>query len=130
MGMAEAVRRFESRSNPDVVRRLIARPIRLEHSRLVPPQPEPELLPEAPAETQPAISETEAETIVSVGAERDVELLEAELALLKAVLQAEREETAQLRARLSGPGTEAEMDVRAIRERWAALVDHLLLSRR
>ena len=118
--MAEAARRFESRSNPDVVRRLIARPIRLEHSRLVPPPPEPEVLPE------PFEPKVEA----AVTGERDVEVLEAELALLKAVLQAERDEVAQLRARLALADDEPEMDVRAIRERWAALVDHLLLTRR
>lgn len=116
--MAEAVRRLESRSNPDVVRRLIARPIRLEHSRHLPPQPEPDLAPEPAEDAAPS------------EADRDLAVLEAELALLKAVLQAEREEAAKLRARLTGPDDEAGAEIRAIRERWAALVDHLLLNRR
>lgn len=114
--MADVARRLESRSNPDVVRRLIARPIRLEHSRLVPPRPEPEAF------------EPEAEVPADV--ERDVEQLEAELALLKAVLQAERAQAAELRARLADTGREPETDLHALRERWAALVDHLLLTQR
>lgn len=116
--MADVARRLESRSNPDVVRRLIARPIRLEHSRHVPPRPEPEAL------------EPDAEVAASAAAERDVEQLEAELALLKAVLQAERAEAAELRARLADTGREPETDLYALRERWAALVDHLLLTQR
>ena len=117
-GMAEAARRLESWSNPDVVRRLIARPIRLEHSRLAPPQPI--------SEEAAGAEEPDAAAVPTVA--RDVDQLEAELSLLKAVLQAEREETAQLRARLADPDSDA--DVRAMRDRWAALVDHLLLTRR
>ena len=67
-------------------------------------------------------------TAPSTLVERDIDHLEAELSLLKAVLQAEREETAQLRARLLG--SEPDADARAIRDRWATLVDHLLLTRR
>ncbi len=116
--MADAARQLDQTGEADVVRRLIARPIRLEHTRhlaeVVAPEPAAE----------------EAEDAASPDEARDVASLEAELALLKAVLDAERREAASLRARLSDPATADAVDGVAVRERWAALVDDLLLRLR
>lgn len=114
--MADAARQLDETGGADVVRRLIARPIRLEHTRhlaeTVAPEP-------AADEGEDAADET-----------RDLASLEAELALLKAVLDAERREAASLRARLSDPAAADAADGVAVRERWSALVDDLLLRLR
>lgn len=117
--MAEAARRLDQTGGPDVVRRLIARPIRLEHTRHIAETVVPEPVMDEP------------EDAAEADEPRDVEALEAELALLKAVLEAERREAASLRARLGDPdGASAPGDGLAVRERWAALVDDLLLRLR
>ncbi|WP_245930717.1 hypothetical protein [Methylobacterium radiodurans] len=102
-----------------MVRRLIARPIRLEYSQHLAEEAPPEAVADEPA------PDGEADEV------RDVAALEAELALLKAVLDAERREAASLRARLADPAAGSDpADGLAVRERWAALVDELLLRLR
>jgi hypothetical protein len=122
--MAEAARRLDQTGEPDVVRRLLARPIRLEHTRRL-----AEAAAAEPAAEEPAADEA-AESAKAADEPRDVAALEAELALLKAVLEAERREAASLRARLTDPdGVADPSDGLAVRERWAALVDDLLRRR-
>lgn len=112
--MAEAVRRLQVAGSPDLVRRLIARPVRLAHqarNRL--PERGPAPAPVAPLDAP------------------DLGRLETELEVLKAVLRAQRKEVEALRAQRkilteSSPND----DVRATRERWAELVDSLLLQGR
>jgi len=116
--MADAARQLNQTGGADVVRRLIARPIRVEHTRHLAETVAPE----------PAVDEAEDAALPDEA--RDVASLEAELALLKAVLDAERRETANLRARLSDPAAADAVDGVAVRERWAALVDDLLLRLR
>ncbi|MDP4023400.1 hypothetical protein Q8W71_12245 [Methylobacterium sp. NEAU 140] len=114
--MAEAARRYQQTGGSDLVRRLIARPVRQEHqarTRLSLPSYDPDPT-EAEAEEADAIAR-----------------LEAELAVTKAVLRAQRQEVEALRAQRrlmteAGP----DEDVRATRERWAALVDSLLIRAR
>ena len=144
--MAEAARRFRETSGSDVVRRLIARPIRLDPPRVVAAMPAPTAF-ERRAEASSAETSI-TETIVDDAAlevveaedpglddeaEEDVvERLQAEMAVMKAILMAERAEAASLRARMEQQvepepiGAEA----RATRERWAGMVDRLLMSAR
>ena len=110
--MAEMARRVRDGGGSDVVRRLIARPIRIDFTR-----------PSAPApvfEAEPAEDEAEPE-----GA--DLARLRAEMLVMKAVLQAERQESAHLRAQVHSVAVETlTPEARAVRDRWAALVDSLL----
>ncbi|MCJ2104401.1 hypothetical protein MKK70_03170 [Methylobacterium sp. E-041] len=143
--MAEAARRFRETSGSDVVRRLIARPIRLDPPRSAAPTAyampayEPA---DARLETAFATSEHEMAALEDLEfqdgtfdgePEEDVvERLQAEMAVMKAILMAERAEAASLRARMAlhvepePIGAEA----RATRERWAGMVDRLLMSPR
>jgi hypothetical protein len=106
--MAEAVRRFQTAGSPDLVRRLMARPVRLAHQART-------RLPER--EEAVAVSETVP----------DLGRLETELEVLKAVLRAQRKEVESLRAqRQLLTESSPDDDVRATRERWAALVDSLI----
>ncbi|HEV7438339.1 MAG TPA: hypothetical protein VGN94_01750 [Methylobacterium sp.] len=111
--MAEMARRVRDGGGSDVVRRLIARPIRIDFTR-----------PSAPApvfEAEPAEDEAEPE-----GA--DLARLRAEMLVMKAVLQAERQESAHLRAQVHSVAAVETLtpEARAVRDRWAALVDSLL----
>lgn len=127
--MAEAARQLDQTGGPDVVRRLIARPIRLEHTRHLAEAAAPEPVAQEIV-AQETVSEEPAPA-AEADEPRDIEALEAELALLKAVLEAERREAASLRARLADPaGAIHPDDGLAVRERWAALVDDLLLRLR
>ena len=116
--MAEAARQLDQTVGADVVRRLIARPIRLEHTRYIAEVAAPE----------PVVDE--AADAAAPDEARDVASLEAELAQLKAVLDAERREAASLRARLADPAASDPADPAAVRARWAGLVDDLLLRLR
>ena len=149
--MAEAARRFRETSGSDVVRRLIARPIRLDPPRVVAAMPAPTAFERRGKASSAKASSPETsitETIVDDAApevveaedpglddeaEEDVvERLQAEMAVMKAILMAERAEAASLRARMEQQvepepiGAEA----RATRERWAGMVDRLLMSAR
>ena len=114
--MAEAARRFQPAGSPDLVRRMIARPVRLAHqsrTRL----PEHEAAPvQAPATAR---------------AEAAIARLEAELGVMKAVVRVQRQEIESLRAqRRLLTESSPDDDVRATRERWADLVDSLLIRAR
>ncbi|KAB1073064.1 hypothetical protein [Methylobacterium planeticum] len=115
--MAESARRVRDGGGSDVVRRLIARPIRIDVTR-----------PSAPApvyEAEPDEDEGEAENA-------DLARLRGEMLVMKAVLQAERQESAHLRAQVRSVA-EAEPltpEARAVRDRWSSLVDRLLLAPR
>ncbi len=118
--MAEAARRATGGHSNDVVRRLIARPIRLKQMDI-----------EAPRSTVPAVAapiEIEQDVPQPTPARPDATQLQANLQVLKAVLAAEREEIAKLRicAGLDGEQPELGEEARAVRERWAAMVDRLL----
>ncbi|GJE60656.1 hypothetical protein [Methylobacterium trifolii] len=116
--MAEAARRFQQAGGSDVVRRLLARPIRLEQRQPIPAAPSLPL----DASVDEDWDEADADE-----ASDDVARLETELTLTKAILQAERRELAALRARIE-PAQEDDLseEGRAVRQRWALLVDNLL----
>lgn len=114
--MAEAARRFPTAGSPDLVRRMIARPVRLvNQTRTRLPEREGAALPSA----------------VEPASEAALNRLEAELGVMKAVVRVQREEIDSLRAqRQLLAESSPDDDVRATRERWASLVDSLLLRPR
>ena len=115
--MAEAARRFQPAGSPDLVRRMIARPVRLAH------------------QARTRLPEREAAPVVAapsmVLAEDTISRLEAELGVMKAVVRVQRQEIDSLRAqRRLLTESSPDDDVRATRERWAELVDSLLIRAR
>ena len=121
--MAEAARRYQQAGSSDLVSRLIARPVRLEQqARTRLPLPGQEARgPSVPQDDLLAESD-EADEIAR---------LETELQVMKAVLRAQRQEVEALRAqRQLLTESAASDDVRATRERWASLVDTLLIRAR
>lgn len=113
--MAEAARRYQQTGGADLVRRLIARPLRLEQQVRT-------RLPLGPFATDAEEGPDEA---------TDFGRLEAELHVMKAVLRAQRQEVESLRAQRQVLSDSADSeDVRATRERWASLVDSLLIRAR
>ncbi len=130
--MAEAARRYQQAGGSDLVRRLMARPVRLEQqvrTRMPLRDPRP-----VDAFADP-FAATFSDTF-SGGAEAqdeadEIARLEAELQVMKAVLRAQRQEVESLRAQRQLLTESAPTDdVRATRERWAALVDSLLIRAR
>jgi hypothetical protein len=121
--MAEAARRYQQAGGPDLVRRLMARPVRLEQqarTRLPLPGREPRFAEALKADGADAPGEAD-----------EIARLEAELQVMKAVLRAQRQEVEALRAQRQVLTESAPTDdVRATRERWAALVDSLLIRAR
>lgn len=118
--MAETAWRTGYGHGSDTVRRLLARPIRLQATQAA-----------RQAVIQPTVSEPEAIDGPNEGQAEpilDPERLRTEMLLIKAVLQAERRENAQLRACVGLDETDETLgeEARAVRERWAALVDRLL----
>lgn len=112
--MAETARRFQPAGSPDLVRRLIARPVRLANQART-------RLPEHEATAAPAVGRAEAA----------ISRLEMELGVMKAVVRVQRQEIESLRAqRRLLTESSPDDDVRATRERWAALVDSLLVRSR
>lgn len=101
----------------DIVRRLMDRPIRVGAT-----QKRADVSPVAlPAE--PPV-----ETVEEIPLDADLARLRSEILVMKAVLRAERAESASIRAsveRLAGPEP-LSPEARAVRDRWAALVDKLL----
>lgn len=128
--MAEAARRYQQAGGSDLVRRLMARPVRLEQQvRTRMPLRDPrrvDAFADADAYTDEAADDAEAL------AEADaIVRLETELQVMKAVLRAQRQEVESLRAQRQLLTESAPTDdVRATRERWAALVDSLLIRAR
>ncbi|MCJ2135235.1 hypothetical protein MKK69_14430 [Methylobacterium sp. J-026] len=125
--MAEAARRYQQAGSSDLVRRLMARPVRLEQqarTRLPRPGRDPRPAEAAADDLLDDLSNDldEADEIVR---------LETELQVVKAVLRAQRQEVESLRAQRQLLTESASTDdVRATRERWAALVDSLLIRAR
>ena len=121
--MAEAARRYQQAGSSDLVRRLMARPVRMEQqarTRLPLSDRDPRLSATAPAEHGDGPEEAE-----------EIARLETELQVAKAVLRAQRQEVESLRAQRQILTESApDDDVRATRERWAALVDSLLIRAR
>ncbi|MCJ2080830.1 hypothetical protein MKK49_06020 [Methylobacterium sp. J-090] len=118
--MGEAALRNDASFDTSIVRRLMARPLRLVETPM--------------AEIVPLRAATPStESVEPAEASADVARLKAQLQVMKAVLRSERDETAHLRARIA---TIAESDApltpeaQAVRDRWAALVDQLLHSAR
>jgi hypothetical protein len=122
--MAEAARRYQQAGGSDLVRRLMARPVRL--------QPQ--------ARTRPPLSGRDLsgrdvngpdDLSDAPGEDAVIARLETELQVMKAVLRAQRQEVEALRAQRQLLTASAPTDdVRATRERWAALVDSLLIRAR
>ena len=122
--MAEAARRYQQAGGSDRVRRLMARPVRLEQqARTRMPLRDPrhaDPSPEAFDDPSDALDEAD-----------EIARLETELQVMKAVLRAQRQEVESLRAQRQLLTDSAPTDdVRATRERWAALVDSLLIRAR
>ncbi|XYD09304.1 hypothetical protein R1A27_01485 [Methylobacterium sp. NMS12] len=126
--MAEAARRYQQAGGSDLVRRLMARPVRLEQqvrTRMPLRDPRP----------VDAFADAYADTYADDAEARDeadeIARLETELQVMKAVLRAQRQEVESLRAQRQLLTDSAPTDdVRATRERWAALVDSLLIRAR
>ncbi|MBE7249612.1 MAG: hypothetical protein INR63_32150 [Actinomycetospora chiangmaiensis] len=122
--MAEAARRYQQAGSSDLLRRLMARPVRLDpqaRTRLPLPGHELHRADQLAGEPDEDLFDDsdEADAIVR---------LETELQVMKAVLRAQRQEVESLRAqRQLLTESAASDDVRATRERWAALVDSLLI---
>lgn len=123
--MAEAARRYQQAGGSDLVRRLMARPVRLEQQART-------RLPLRDPRHADALTDAFADDAVDVqdGAD-EIARLETELQVMKAVLRAQRQEVESLRAQRQLLTESAPTDdVRATRERWAALVDSLLIRAR
>ncbi len=123
--MIEATRRRSPAPTGSAMRRLMTRPI---HAHLaVAAQPRavvaeaPEAVTEAPAEVPaPLPSTPEAD-------EADLVRLRLEVAMMKAALAAERRESEALRTSLGLADAETlSEEARAVRARWAALVERLI----
>ncbi len=107
--MAEAARRFQPTGSPDLVRRLMARPVRLAYQART----------RLPADHETAPAPCRAEAVAAK--------LEVELSVMKAVVRVQRREIESLRAqRQLLIDCSPDEDIRATRERWAALVDGLI----
>jgi hypothetical protein len=114
--MAQAALRItDDEIDTGLVRRLMARPLRAA------PEPAP-AVPQVPVR---APTPLEAPPAAASG---EVSRLRAEVMVMKAVLGAERREAERLRACISRiDGAEPlTPEAKAVRDRWAALVDHLL----
>lgn len=119
IAMIEPARRTGSGQGSDAVRRLIARPIRTRVAQGRETRPvTPPIQAEPPAPQSAAVANAAA----------DPDRNDAELMILKAVLKSERRENANLRARLGLDTADETLsdEARAMRDRWAALVDKLL----
>jgi hypothetical protein len=126
--MAEAARRYQQAGGSDLVRRLMARPVRLEQQvRTRMPLRDPRRVDAfADAYADEAADDAEARDEADA-----IARLETELQVMKAVLRAQRQEVESLRAQRQLLTDSAPTDdVRATRERWAALVDSLLIRAR
>jgi hypothetical protein len=127
--MAEATRRYQQAGSSDLLRRLMARPVRLDQqARTRLPLPGHDV----PGHDLRHANEPENgpdDDLFDESDEADaIARLETELQVMKAVLRAQRQEVESLRAqRQLLTESAASDDVRATRERWAALVDSLLI---
>ena len=115
--MAEAALRTDEGFDSNIVRRLMARPLRLVET---PMADIVALRPGATASELPA------------QASEEVARLKAQLLVMKAVLRSERDESAHLRACIATIADPEPLtpEAQAVRDRWAALVDQLLHAAR
>lgn len=140
--MIEATRRRSPALSGSAMRRLMTRPI---HAHLA-VAAQPRLVPvEAPAETPADLAEENpADAVALATADTDVDLLapsqpeadageadltrlRLEVAMMKAALAAERRESEALRSSLGLVEAETlSEEARAVRARWAALVERLI----
>ena len=106
--MAQAALRADTDLDTGLVRRLMARPLRV--------VPDPDLTHRQP------------EPVAAAAPSADVTRLKAEVMVMKAVLGAERQESERLRACLGRVEDPAPLgpEAQAVRDRWATLVDQLL----
>lgn len=121
--MAQAARQEMAETGSDIVRRLVARPLRVsvwdrQDTATV-------------IALVPAASEDDDEDDSDELSSADLLRLRTEVTLMKAVLKAERSENANLRAlieKVDDPAASMD-DARLVRDRWAFLVDQLLRQR-
>jgi len=127
--MAESARRSEDGVSGDALRRLIARPIRVHAARAAEPVRMDVVQPVLdPAPLSAAPRDVPADTTSAHPAPADLGRLKAEMLVMKAVLAAERRETKTLRATIGLDEADETLgeEARAVRDRWAALVDRIL----
>lgn len=138
--MIEATKRRSPAPSGSAMRRLMTRPIHahlavVAQPRTVPAEPAADVAPEAPAQGTAQVTadapvehpaSPAAEAVTDAG-EADLTRLRLEVAMMKAALAAERRESEALRASLGLAASESLGDeARAVRERWAALVERLI----
>jgi hypothetical protein len=134
--MIEATKRRSPAPSGSAMRRLMTRPIHahlavVAQPRTILAEPAADLATEAAAQVtadapveHPASPSSEAGTATG---EADLTRLRLEVAMMKAALAAERRESEALRASLGLAASESLGDeARAVRERWAALVERLI----
>jgi hypothetical protein len=122
--MAQAARQEKAETGSDIVRRLVARPLRVSVWDAQDTATVIALV--------PAVSEDDDQDEPDEVSTADLLRLKTEVTLMKAVLKAERSENASLRAlieKVDDPATSRD-DARLVRDRWAILVDQLLRQRR
>ena len=121
--MAQAARQEMAETGSDIVRRLVARPLRVtvwdrkDTATVI--------------ALVPAASEDDDGDESDELSSADLLRLKTEVTLMKAVLKAERSENASLRALIEKVDDPAALmdDARLVRDRWALLVDQLLRHR-
>lgn len=118
--MAVSARRIENGLGGDALRRLMARPIHVHAARAAEPV-RPASAPEPVVEPAPAAGSARE-------APADLDRLKAEMLVMKAVLAAERRETRTLRTTIGLEAADETLgeEARAVRDRWASLVDRIL----
>ena len=126
--MAEAARRYQQAGSSDLLRRLMARPVRLDpQARTRLPLPGRDLPGHDLHRADPPENEPDEDHFDDSEEADAIVRLETELQVMKAVLRAQRQEVESLRAqRQLLTESAASDDVRATRERWAALVERLI----
>lgn len=122
VAMAESARRIGGGLGSDLARRLLAQPIR-RHATL-----SARAVPARLAPVPDIEAETDEDGVAAPELAADLtRQLESQITVMKAVLLAERRENERLRACLDMDDEDAlGPEARAVRERWAGLVDRLL----
>ncbi len=136
--MIEATKRRSPAPSGNAMRRLMTRPIHAHlavaaQPQVVPAAPSAEAVTESPAEAVAEITaDGPAEALAHLPSEADAgeadfARLRLEVAMMKAALAAERRESEALRASLGLADAETlGEEARAVRARWAALVERLI----
>ncbi|CAO4137770.1 hypothetical protein [Methylorubrum aminovorans] len=136
--MIEATRRRSPALSGSAMRRLMTRPIHAHlavaaQPRLVPVEAPADVAEENPADAvAPATADTDVDLLApsqpeADAGEADLTRLRLEVAMMKAALAAERRESEALRSSLGLVEAETlSEEARAVRARWAALVERLI----